>query len=69
MSKQVAVLMGGRSEVRGVSLRSGEAVAEALRSLGYHVLAIDIGQDIRVMMDEIPSYTDVVFNALHGLYW
>ena len=68
MSKQIAVLMGGRSDERDVSLRSGEAVAEALRSLGYRVLAIDIGQDIRVTLDEIRSDTDVVFNALHGRY-
>jgi len=46
MNKRVVILMGGTSGEREVSLRSGAAVAEALRVLGYQVLPIDVAQDI-----------------------
>ena len=68
MNKRVVILMGGTSGEREVSLRSGAAVAEAVRVLGYQVLPIDVAQDIAVKLGEFCSDTDVVFNALHGRY-
>ncbi len=62
--KHVAVLMGGLSSERPVSLSSGAACAEALESVGYRVTRVDVGRDIgRVLSDLRP---DVAFNALHG---
>ena len=60
----VAVLMGGWSAEREVSLASGLACAEALREAGYQVSDVDVGRDlIDVLRDLKP---DVCFNALHG---
>ena len=65
MSKgHVAVLMGGFSSERPVSLSSGAACADALERVGYEVTRIDVDRDVaRVLADLRP---DVVFNALHG---
>lgn len=60
----VAVLMGGWSAEREVSLMSGAGVADALESLGHRVSRIDMGRDVAVRLAEIRP--DVVFNALHG---
>jgi D-alanine-D-alanine ligase len=61
---KVAVLAGGRSLERGVSLRSGARVADALRSLGHEVVSIDPGADlVRRLKRERP---EVTFIALHG---
>jgi D-alanine-D-alanine ligase len=62
----VAVLMGGLSAERSVSLRSGEAVAAALEGEGYRVTRIDVGRDIARRLDEVRP--DVCFNALHGRF-
>ena len=60
----IAVLMGGWSAEREVSLLSGAGVAEALESLGHRVTRIDMGRDVaRALADAAP---DLVFNALHG---
>lgn len=66
MSKKlnVAVMLGGPSAEREVSLRSGAGVVKALRSLGHHVTEID-PKDQTFML---PKKTDVVFLALHGTY-
>lgn len=62
----VAVLMGGLSAEREVSLVSGEACAAALEGLGREVVRIDVGPDLpRRLLDLRPA---VVFNALHGRY-
>ncbi|NRG17842.1 D-alanine--D-alanine ligase [Rhizobiales bacterium] len=64
--KHVAVLMGGWSSERPVSLRSGEACAAALERCGYQVTRIDVDRDVsRVLQDLKP---DAAFNALHGPY-
>jgi D-alanine-D-alanine ligase len=68
MSKRVAVLMGGWSAEREVSLVSGAAATDALGKLGYHATAIDVGRDIAARLTDMRPYTDVVFNALHGRY-
>src|SRR5215212_8623576 len=60
----VAVLMGGWSAEREVSLRSGADVAAALESLGHRVTRIDMGRDVAERLRE--TAPDVVFNALHG---
>jgi D-alanine-D-alanine ligase len=60
----VAVLMGGWSAERPVSLVTGKGVAEALSSQGYKVTAIDMDRDIAQRLAELKP--DVVFNALHG---
>lgn len=60
----VAVLKGGLSAEREVSLRSGAAVAEALRGEGYTVTEIDVGRDIADVL--AAAKPEVCFNALHG---
>jgi D-alanine-D-alanine ligase len=46
MKKNIAVLMGGRSLEREVSLKSGQRVSNALRSLGYNVIKLDVDESI-----------------------
>jgi len=60
----VAVLMGGWSAEREVSLMSGSGVADALESLGHRVTRIDMGRDVAAKLTE--AAPDIVFNALHG---
>ena len=62
---KVAVLKGGRSLERGVSLRSGARVEDALDRLGHEVQAIDVGSDlVKRIVAEPP---DVAFVAMHGV--
>lgn len=65
-ASKVAVLMGGASAEREVSLSTGRACAAALREAGYNVIEVDAGRDLAARLDEIAP--DVVFNALHGPY-
>lgn len=60
----IAVLMGGWSAERPVSLMSGKGVADALESLGHRVTRIDMDRDVALRLEE--AKPDVVFNALHG---
>lgn len=60
----IAVLKGGWSAEREVSLRSGTAVAEALRGQGYTVTEIDVGRDLAARLAALRP--DACFNALHG---
>jgi D-alanine-D-alanine ligase len=62
--KHVAVLMGGWSAEREVSLVSGEAAVAALRERGWRVSALDVGRDLPARLAELRP--DVVYNALHG---
>ncbi|MBA3676969.1 MAG: D-alanine--D-alanine ligase [Sphingosinicella sp.] len=65
MSKlHVAVLMGGWSAEREVSLMSGEGVAKALESLGHQVSRVDMDRNVAQVLVGIRP--DLVFNALHG---
>ena len=66
MPDHVAVLLGGLSAEREVSLRSGEACAAALEGQGYRVTRIDAARDVATRLAE--TRPDVVFNALHGRY-
>jgi len=63
-AKHVAVLMGGWSAEREVSLRSGRACAEALEKQGYRVTKIDVGRDIASVLQTLRP--DAAFNVLHG---
>ena len=66
MSKRVAVLMGGPSAEREVSLVSGRECAAGLREAGYQVSEIDVGHDLAALLEALAPRPDVVFNALHG---
>ncbi len=66
MTKHVAVLMGGWSVEREVSLVSGAAVAQALAEQDCRVSKVDVGRDIAARLAELEP--DVAFNALHGRY-
>ena len=61
---RVAVLKGGRSLERNVSLRSGARVEDALHKLGHEVVPIDVGADLVDRLVEVAP--DVAFVALHG---
>jgi len=68
----VAVLMGGWSPEREVSLVSGKACAEGLRQAGHTVIEYDVKRDLRGLIDFLRPASgggpDVAFNALHGKY-
>jgi D-alanine-D-alanine ligase len=64
MGKHIAVLMGGWSAEREVSLRSGKACADALVRQGYTVTRIDVGRDIAAVLGTVKP--DVALNVLHG---
>lgn len=68
MVRNVAVLMGGWSSEREVSLVSGAAVAEALVEAGYATTTIDVRRDVGDLARRLDPKPDVVFNALHGRY-
>ena len=61
---KVAMLMGGPSAEREVSLSTGRECARALRGEGYEVVEVDAGPDLVAQLKDIKP--DVVFNALHG---
>lgn len=67
-TKHVAVLMGGISSEREVSLSSGRQVTAALRAGGYRVSAIDVTDDLAGLIAALTPKPDVVFNALHGRF-
>lgn len=62
--RHVAVVMGGVSAERDISLRSGRAAVAGLRACGYEVTAVDLQDDSLVL----PSGVDAVFLALHGTF-
>jgi len=72
MSRTVAVLMGGWSPEREVSLVSGKACAEGLREGGHNVVEYDVKRDLRALVEFLRPAAgggpDVAFNALHGKY-
>ncbi|MGB5723193.1 MAG: D-alanine--D-alanine ligase [Parasphingorhabdus sp.] len=64
-SLHVAVLMGGWSAEREVSLSSGNGVADALEKNGHQVTRVDMDRNVALVLDGIRP--DVIFNALHGV--
>src|SRR5581483_8962481 len=66
---RVAVLYGGISAEREVSLSSGVQVIAALRSAGFDVLPVEVGPDLGALIATLTrDAPDVVFNALHGRF-
>lgn len=68
MTRHVAVLMGGWSAEREVSLSSGAACVRALKEAGFDVTPIDVQRDMGPLITRLYPKPDVVFNALHGRY-
>lgn len=64
---KIAVLMGGVSREREISLRSGENVVKALRKLGHEVTPIDVGENFLQVLPTLRGF-DLVFIALHGKF-
>ena len=64
MAKHVAVLMGGWSSERPVSLDSGNGCADALEQAGYRVTRVDVQRDVAEVLAKLKP--DVALNALHG---
>ena len=64
MTKHVAVLMGGWSAEREISLRSGKQCADALEAQGYRVSRVDVGRDVAEVLANLKP--EVAFNVLHG---
>ena len=62
--KHVAVLMGGFSSERPVSLSSGTSCADALEAAGYRVTRVDVDRNVSATLADLKP--DVAFNALHG---
>jgi D-alanine-D-alanine ligase len=67
MNRTVALLMGGWSPEREVSLSSGRECAKALVDHGYRVRAIDVSRDLPALLRALDPRPDVIFNALHGV--
>ncbi len=53
MTKHVAVLMGGWSSEREVSLRSGKACADAAERAGFRVTRVDVARDVATVLDRL----------------
>ena len=68
MKKHVAVLMGGWSSERDVSLSTGRGCADALVKKGYQVTEIDVKRDLADLVARLTPAPDAVFNALHGKF-
>jgi len=64
MSKHIAVLMGGWSAEREISLRSGKACADAAERAGYRVSRLDVNREVAARLRELKP--DVALNVLHG---
>ena len=68
MKKHVAVLMGGWSAERDISLVSGAACVKALSDAGFEVTPIDVQRDMGALITSLHPKPDAVFNVLHGRY-
>jgi D-alanine-D-alanine ligase len=67
MKKDVALVMGGWSPEREVSLSSGRECAKALRDRGYSVRVIDVRRDLSALLRALEPRPEAIFNALHGV--
>jgi D-alanine-D-alanine ligase len=65
---RVAVLHGGMSAEREVSLRSGAQVIAALREAGFEVTPVEVNDDLAAILAALTPAPDAVFNALHGRF-
>jgi D-alanine-D-alanine ligase len=66
--KRIAVLYGGISAERDVSLSSGRQVITALQAAGYDVQPVEVGTELAALLRALTPKPDVVFNALHGRF-
>ncbi|MBM3602968.1 MAG: D-alanine--D-alanine ligase, partial [Alphaproteobacteria bacterium] len=67
--QNIALLHGGFSAERAVSLTTGAGCAEALEALGHRVTRIDVTRDIPALVNQLITLKpDLVFNALHGRF-
>lgn len=66
-SKKIAIVMGGPSDEREVSLNTGRAILAALEEKGYHVVGIDL-DPVHFVEQLTGEKVDIVFNAIHGKY-
>lgn len=66
--KRVAVLYGGISAEREVSLNSGRQVIGALREAGYEVVPVEVTRDLGALLAALTPRPDAAFNALHGRF-
>ena len=66
MSKTVALLVGGWSAEREVSLSKGKAIKGALEEAGYTVRVVEVARDLQKLLDDLTPRPDVVFNNLYG---
>jgi D-alanine-D-alanine ligase len=66
--KRVAVLHGGISAEREVSLRSGAQVIAALKTAGFDVVPVEVTEDLGALIAALTPAPDAVFNALHGRF-
>lgn len=64
---KIAVLLGGISKEREISLRSGKRIAQALRKMGHNVDEIDVKEDFVYNVKKLKEY-DAIFNILHGTF-
>ncbi|MCH7832119.1 MAG: D-alanine--D-alanine ligase [Proteobacteria bacterium] len=67
-TKHVAVLMGGWSAEREISMVSGAAVAKSLTDAGLEVTPVDVQRDMGALLTRLYPRPDAVFNALHGRF-
>ncbi len=63
---RVAVLMGGFSSEREISLSSGKGCVEGLESAGFDVTPVDVTRNMEALLKALDPAPDVIFNALHG---
>ena len=68
INKHVAILQGGWSSEREVSLVSGSMCATALKNAGYRVSQIEVNRDLRSFLNALEPQPDVILNALHGRF-
>lgn len=65
--KRIAVIMGGWSAERDVSLDSGRMICNAIQELGHEVIPIDVTRNFSKLIADLTPNPDLVFNALHGV--
>ena len=68
MNRSVAVLKGGWSNEREISLMGSDRICKALSAAGYTVTEIDVKHDLGALLTALKPPPDVVYNALHGTY-
>ena len=64
---KISVLLGGWSDEREISIKSGKNVAQVLKKMGYNVTEIDVKKNLKYLTNELyKSQPDFIFNLLHG---